>query len=586
MDSLAETEEPNASEPYSMSAANGRPTFLQLALPFFVRGEGRLKAYGLLAINFIILFGIANLFIFSSKLAGQFIDTMIARDWDAVLRNLGATIAVGLTVSFLSISRGVLTNLVDLQWRNWLTGEFLRRWTKDAAYYELERDGAITNSDQRISEDVKLFTNQALGLALGFLGSVVTIGTYGYNLWKISGTLHFTLAGFPISIPGYMLWLGIIYTAVQFALSHWVGRILIGLNNRRQTVEADFRFRAAQMRENSEQIAFYHGGERERRGLLGLFSQIRHTLRAIYFREGKVMFTQQAYARIFDPIGTLAQLPRYFSKEITLGQMTEVTGVFNIFNGALNIFVQSYIGIASLVAISDRLRDLAWRLNETESRRRGIVVNAAAPGAPLTTGALRLQTPLGGDLTYVPPQSFLPGQHWLISGVSGTGKSTFLRSIAGLWPYGEGVVQLPADRSVMFLPQRSYIPDGDLESALAYPSEPGHFTPEAMSAALETVGLSGKLPSLEENAVWHRKLSGGEQQRVAIARALLHRPDYLFMDEATSALDEQTERRVYEALISSLPESAIVSVAHRSALTAYHSHFLELKPSSPREDWT
>lgn len=567
-----------SSAPLPTSPPRGRPTISQLVLPFFLRAEGRWKAYVLLALNLIFMFGLTYVLVWANRLAGQLVDSLIARNWNLAISTIGRAIGAGLSASFLSITQGVFTNFIDLQWRTWLTGELLRRWTSHNVYYDIERDGLLSNADQRIAEDVKLFTNQTLSLVLGFISAIVMIGTYGYNLWGLSGTLRLNVAGLDIKIPGYMLWVAIIVTIGQVALAHWVGNVLIRLNYRRQTVEADFRFRAIQLRENAEQIAFYGGGPREHHVLASLFERIRQTVSTIYLRTGKVMFVQDVYARFFDPVATIATLPRYFAGEITMGTMTQVTGAYTMFSGALSIVNQSYIGITEWLGVTNRLRDLYASIRHVEERESGITVQRT-PHDELDTTKLRLRTPQGAVMTFIPPQRFGTGERWLISGPSGTGKSTFLRAVAGLWPYGEGGISIPQNAMVLFLPQRSYIPDGDLKSALTYPAEPNSFSDSDARHVLEIVRLSTKLPSLTESAAWQRKLSGGEQQRIAIARALLHKPAYLFLDEATSALDESSERELYEALISSLPDSAIISVAHRGALRDYHWHFLDLLPN-------
>jgi putative ATP-binding cassette transporter len=172
-----------------------------------------------------------------------------------------------------------------------------------------------------------------------------------------------------------------------------------------------------------------------------------------------------------------------------------------------------------------------------------------------------------------------PGEHLLIRGASGTGKSTLFRAIAGIWPFGSGRVRWPKNFRVLFLPQRPYLPIGTLRDVVVYPADPESFSDEQVSEALETCGLPHLVPRLAESRHWAQELSPGEQQRIAFARALLIKPAWLFLDEATSAVDEELEAKLYRALSARLPDTTVISIGHRPALQAFHSRKLEVKES-------
>lgn len=576
MSTLASGASGAAAHSRNPAAADGRPSILQLALPFWTSGE-RASALWKLAVGLGLSFGGTYFAITANRLAGEVIDALVGRRWDLVLNVMLLSVAVGVATSAASIFEAVIINLLKLQWRTWMTGDFLRRWTDTHAYYDLEREGQLSNADQRIAEDIRLFTDDTLGLFLTFVSASVRTASFGYVLWSQSGSLSLEVAGHHITVPGYMVMLAFVYIGVQLWLTHWVGKVMVGLSNQKQTVEADFRYAAMTVRENAEQIAFYSGARRELARLLGKFQFVRRNRVAIIGREARVMLTQESYSRIFDPVPTIAVLPRYFAGELTLGGLTQVTGAFNLFSGALAIVYSSYLGIATWLGIANRLRDLEWSLAKAKNRRGGVVVERDTR-RELTTSGLALSTPHGVHLTKMESQRFARGERWLIRGPSGAGKSTFLRAVAGLWPHGEGTIRVPEGAHLMFLPQHSYIPDGNLKAALTYPSEPDKFSDAECLAALGAVGLLERASSLAAWQRWQHELSGGEQQRLAIGRALLHKPDFLFLDEATSALDETSEGELYEILLEALPDSAVISVAHRSTLLRFHDRVLELRP--------
>ena len=552
----------------------GRPGFLHLITPYWLTWR-RWPALLQLALLIVIMFGGVRLHVWSNHLFGDVTDAMVARNWGVLKAALGFSVLAGVGIGVVGAVNTALSQSLDLGWRTWLTNRLLEQWFDNRAYYDMEREGWLSNADQRIVEDVHLFVTQTINLFTSLLNVIVSVITFTIVLWGLSGMLRFVAADMAFAVPGYMVYVAYAYSFGNLALVHWVGKRLVGLNNERQSVEADYRFGAMQVRQNAEQIAFYGGEQRERSRLGERFEAVRRNFIALIFRNAKLQMSHSIYGHLFSALPTLVALPSYFAGELTLGGVARVGGAYSALTSTLAFFPQAYAGFANWTALANRLRDLVWAMNKAAARRSGFTL-VRAPQTAIATSVLQLRDPQGRQLCAVAPLAFGAGSRWLVRGRSGSGKSTLLRAVAGLWPYGEGGITLPQDAKVMFLPQRSYLPTGPFKAAMCYPSAAEAHGDEECLRLLKLCGLGERIASLTASDNWQQTLSGGEQQRVAFARALLQRPDFLFLDEATSALDEATEAALYRAVLAELPGSAIISVAHRASLAQFHQHQLEI----------
>lgn len=550
-----------------------RPGVWQLIRPFWVSSEKWL-ALLLIAVILTINFTTTFAFVALNKLHGRLTDALVALDWPQISNVMVQSLAIGTLSVLLPLISVLAINYLTLRWRTWMTARYVERWTQHPAYYQLERDNLISNGDQRIAEDINLFTEVTINLSTNIINVVVNVVTFTIMLWGLSGTLSIPLGGGTLSIPGYMVFAVYLYSFAHLGLAHWLGKVLIGVNMNKQTVEADFRFLGMQVRENAEQIAFFAGGEREGRRLLSRFVRVRDNTLLMMRKSFRLNFFQSVFSQIFSPLPTLLALPLLLSGKITLGGLTQITMAYGTLLSTLSFFPQAYQSFTNWIALANRLRDMLWALNKARDQAKGITLESR--GDALSCASLTLMRPDGAVLSHLPLWRVSPGERWVVRGRSGSGKSTLLRACAGLWPYGEGKITRPLAARTLFLPQKSYIPVGTLKSALAYPDEPDAFTDEQCRRALEDCCLAVRADSLTQTDRWQQVLSGGEQQRLAMARVLLHRPDFIFLDEATSALDPETERRVYQALIDQLPNSTLISVAHRKELEHFHQHILTL----------
>ena len=478
-----------------------------------------------------------------------------------------------------------LNQWLQIRWRRWLTGRFLDEWLADHAYYRIslkhdEQAFGTDNPDQRISDDLRDFVGVTLSLGVDFLSNLVSIASFVGILWSLSGDLKL----WGVTIPGYMVWVALVYAVVGTWLTHLVGRPLVGLRFRQQRVEADFRYALVRVRENVEGIALYGGEGEEKGNLRDRFTNVITNWWAIMQRTKKLNALVSGYGQIAIIFPFVVAAPRYFRNKIQLGGLMQVAGAFGQVQGSLSWFVNAYGSLAQWRAIVERLTTFYRAIEAARALSAvGGPTIAPAPDGMLALSDLTLGLPDGRTLVDHASLTLSPGTATVITGRSGSGKSTLFRAIAGIWPYGSGRIARPPAERCLFLPQRAYIPLGTLRHAVTYPRDPATIPPETVAAALRDVGLGGLVDHLNQDRNWPQTLSGGEQQRLALARALLARPDWLFLDEATASLDPEAEQALYRMLRERLPGTTLVSIAHRPAVAAFHERrvVLERKDDAP-----
>jgi putative ATP-binding cassette transporter len=481
-----------------------------------------------------------------------------------------------------AVARRYLMLMLQMRWRIWLTRQFLNRWFESNVYYRLEigRDRA-DNPDQRIAEDLRMFAFNTLDLAFGFLSSAVTLVSFVGILWVISGPLAVTIGDLSFEIPGYMVWVALLYAIAGSVLTHLVGRPLIPLNFQQQRVEADLRFGLIRLRENAEGVALYRGEDTERQDVESRIERIRANWWQLMKYTKNITLLTTAYDQLAGIFPILVAAPKYFSGAISLGVLTQIGNAFGQVQGSLSWFVESYGSLASWKATVDRLLTFQEAMDAVAAQRSQDRIGVTRNGTShIYTDGLELHLPDGQVIVPDVNLSVVPGERLLISGPTGAGKSTLFRALAGIWPFGHGQVHMPADANLLFLPQRPYLPIASLRAAATYPSRAGTVEDAAIREALLAVGLDGFADRLDDVDNWSLQMSGGEQQRLAIARAILQGPDWLFMDEATAALDEASEHQIYTLLRHRLPHTAIVSIAHRSGVAEFHSRHVRIGASA------
>jgi putative ATP-binding cassette transporter len=525
-------------------------------------GPGSLASLGLLALVIIkSLLGIKVTLLLIAWNA-DFYNALQRIDAPAAIHQIGVfALLIGASAG-LYLFGTYIKQVLNIRWRRRLTEALLDRWLAHKAYWLLDPahgNAGIDNPDQRIADDCRMFYELMLEKVLEFFISLIGLVSYVMLLWQLSTfPLAFSLFGYEIEIARYMVWAAPIYVAIATGLTHLLGRQLPGLYAEQQKREADFRFGLMRLRESSAAVALSDGEQAERRVLSGRFGAIVGIWHRVIRRELILGCFSRPYFSTVLRIPMFLALPAFLAGKVTLGGLMQIASAFQNVVTTMSWFIFRYKDVADLVATVRRLHRFLEAVDDVAARKPAVQRVPSADGM-LRIRQLTLRTPDGRALIYIPDLALKAGETVWLRGASGLGKSTLVKALAGIWPHGEGTIELPAG-NVLFLPQQVYAPLGGLADAAVYPADAGAVPPSAIDELLNQVGLAHRRERAEDGTAG---LSVGEQQRLAFIRILAARPDWVFLDEATSALDLDSEGALMELLHRLLPHTTFVLIAHR-----------------------
>jgi len=511
--------------------------------------------------------------------------------FDAIEKRESATVFY-LTAVFFPLAIGsVLLGVAQVfarmgiqrRWRAWLTSSVMTRWLANGRYYQLNLVGGDhKNPEYRIAEDLRIATDSPVDFIAGVTSAFLSAATFIVVLWTIGGALTVTLAGSTVTIPGFLVIAAVVYAAIASGSIMIIGRRFVQVSEDKNQAEAEYRYALTRVRENGESIALLGGEEEERAGIDKNFTNVLRQWSQLARQHMRTTLVSQGSSLIAPVVPLLLCAPKFLDGSMTLGQVMQAASAFTIVQTAFGWLVDNYPRLADWNACARRIASLMMSLDGLERAERGDGFGRIKRGetkgeAMLSLNDLSVTLDDGTAVVGETEVVIEPGERLLVAGESGTGKSTLVRAIAGLWPWGGGSINFHPDRRLFMLPQKPYIPSGTLRRAIAYPGAAEDWNPEQIGEALHKVGLDHLKEKIEEEAPWDQTLSGGEKQRLAFARLLLHNPDIVVLDEATSALDEKSQDKMMAMVTRELPKATIVSVAHRAELEAFHSRKIVLE---------
>ena len=567
--------EPNPDEPSPVQTARA---FFRISRGFWYGGTRRrawLLSGAVLALILVNL-GVALLINRWNKV---FFDALERKDVASVGTGVLEVLGLALAAAAIAVAMVQARMRLQLSWRQWLTHSLIERWLSERRFYQLTIVGQEGGHPEfRIADDVRLAIEPLVDFAIGLANAVLAAAAFFGVLWWVAGS--FSIG--PFTVPGYMVFASLLYAGLTSAAMVWIGKPLIQNVEKKNAGEARLRYELTRVRESAETIALIGGDDDERARLDATFRDLAARWIRVIARQAHMTWISNANSVLAPVVPLLLCAPKYLAGQLTLGELMQIATAFMQVQIALNWLIDNAIRLAETLASAQRVVELTDALDDLDESigrhgTSGTVVLGFSPDDALHIQDLCLTQQNGTVMIEGASTTIARGEKVLVKGESGTGKSTLIRAMAGLWPWGSGRILRPRHSRVAFMPQRPYLPLGTLRRALVYPAaDAGHVPDSRLKEALRACGLSHLTERLDDDDQWDQILSGGERQSVAFARLLVNPPDIIIMDEATSALDEIGQARLMGFLQTDLADATVLCVGHRPGLEHYHDREIYL----------
>ncbi len=536
--------------------------WIKLVTKFFISEK---KKIAIIGITGLVAFEFFNVYLSVrlTKWSGTFYDALQNLDKVEFQKQILVFAILAFIFIITSLLKTVSRLWYSLEWRIWKTENIVNKWIKGNNYYIAKAiNKEIDNPDQRIANDIKEFSTISIELFLGIIQAVTTLISFIIILWSLSGVFEFKLYKYTINIPGYLVWVALIYALLGTYLTHKIGRPLSEILFKGEKKEADFRYQLIRTRENAEAIAMYDAGEFEKDGIMQKFTKIVKNTKKMIFREMKIISFVSFYNQTAIILPILVLAPRYFAAAITLGVLMQTIKAFDDIKTALSWMIESYINIATLKAVVERLYEFQNSIEKCEEENKKNEVQIKFEGSNIQLKNLEICLPNGEKILEKTTDKIIKN-NYILKGENGSGKSTIFRTLKGIWPYSSGEIIYPKNSKIMFIPQKGYMPYEKLRLALIYPLLEYKNT-QYIEHLLESIGLNKLKILLNKENEWERILSGGEKQKIAIIRSIINRSDILFLDESFSSMDEKSEIISLNLLNQELKNTTIILITHKN----------------------
>ncbi|MGJ0428494.1 ABC transporter ATP-binding protein/permease [Methylobacter sp.] len=470
---------------------------------------------------------------------------------------------------------------LQIGWRAWLTDHVTNRWMNKGRHYQIThlQTTGHDNPDSRIAEDIRIATEDGIALFHSLFYSLLILISFIEILWTLSGVVTLDLGFIEMPIYGHLVWVALIYAAGASALGWLIGQPLSQTTNIRQTMEANYRFSLVKARESSLAIALIHGETHEKKHFQKLFQDIIDAYHQQTRAWTHILLFTSGYSVLSTAVPVLVSAPRYIWGTITLGALMQSAQSFQHVASALSWPVDNMALVAQWRASVERVLSLIQALDELEDEivrpdpHRIVLVKTDKP-------TLRFDNLCISRLDGIVCASHIndeikAGERVLITGNIFTG-SKLLKAIAGLWPWGEGRIELPDDEYMFFMPPRSYLPTGTLREAICYPSSCDDFSPAVLTETLELVGLAELIEQLDQIDDWEKVLPREQQQRLGVVRVLLQKPKWILSETAFDSLDPEGEAEMMRLICQMLPDAAMLTISNEPKAEMFHQRQIVL----------